>query len=481
VRTELRRFGGREVDTAGDGFLAAFDRPAEAVRCAAAIVERVQELGIDVRAGVHIGEAEVMGRKVGGMVVHTGARITQVAGPGTVLASETLRRLVPGARFGFEDHGVHRLKGVPEEHRLFVVSEVDGNRLAGPLASEEAARRREEIVPPPVRRRMGAAAGVVIVVAAAVGIAVAVLRPERAPRPPAPLHGAVVRLDPETGQVVQTIRGLPVGEGARTAQGVRPQLLAGEGGVWLLLVRGLLHIDPSTGTETVVRLSNRPGDVALGHRAVWTVPHGIGLAGTSVSGVDTSTLEEDVVTQLAEPQQVSHFRVATTSDRVWVVAGRDLLGIEPLSGDVEKEIALGYAADDLGAIGDDLLITDELDDLVVRFVPERGRAAETWQLQADPDVLATGADGSVWVLNLGGGAVTSLGPSGSVGAPIRVGSHSSDIAVGPDAVWVSDIDSGVVRRIDPELGREVDQLPVRGRPAAVAVDPVTGDLWVYLA
>ena len=118
---------------------------------------------------------------------------------------------------------------------------------------------------------------------------------------------------------------------------------------------------------------------------------------------------------------------------------------------------------------------------MVRFVPERGRAAETWQLQADPDVLATGADGSVWVLNLGGGAVTSLGPSGSVGAPIRVGSHSSDIAVGPDAVWVSDIDSGVVRRIDPELGREVDQLPVRGRPAAVAVDPVTGDLWVYLA
>jgi class 3 adenylate cyclase len=109
------------VDTAGDGFLAAFDRPAQAVRCAGAIVERVQDLGIDVWAGVHVGEAEVMGRKVGGMVVHTGARITQLADPGTVLVSETLKRLVPGARFGFEDRGVHRMKGVPEEHRVLAV------------------------------------------------------------------------------------------------------------------------------------------------------------------------------------------------------------------------------------------------------------------------------------------------------------------------------------------------------------------------
>jgi hypothetical protein len=280
---------------------------------------------------------------------------------------------------------------------------------------------------------------------------------------------------------MRTIRGLPVQEGARTAQGVRPQLLTGEGGVWLLLVRGLLHIEPSTGTETVVSLSNRPGDIALGHRAAWTVPHGIGLAGNTLSGVDTSTLEEDVVTQVAEPQQVSHFRVATTSDSVWVVAGSTLLEIEPLSGDVEREIALEYSADDLAAAGDDLLLTDELDNLVVRFDPERGQAAETWQLQADPDVLATGPDGSVWVLNVGGGTVTGLGPSGSVEAPIRVGSHSSDIAVGPDAVWVSDIEGGVTRRIDPELGREVDRIPVRGRPAALAVDPVTGDLWVYLA
>jgi hypothetical protein len=197
--------------------------------------------------------------------------------------------------------------------------------------------------------------------------------------------------------------------------------------------------------------------------------------------VDASTLEEDVVTPFGQAEQISHFRVATTSDRVWVVVGSDLVGIEPLEGQVKEEIALAYAADDVVGVGKDLLITDELDDMVVRFDPQRQRAAETWRLQADPDVLARGPDGSVWVLNVGGGAVTSLGPSGSVGAPIRVGSHSSDIAVGPEAVWVSDIEGGVVRRIDPELARAVDQLPVRGRPAALAVDPVTGDLWVYLA
>src|SRR5437867_12712096 len=91
VRGELRRFGGRELDTAGDGFFASFDNPGNAVRCAAALVEAVQELGIEIRAGLHLGQAEIVARKLGGAAVHVGARTMAQAGPAEVLTSGGLK------------------------------------------------------------------------------------------------------------------------------------------------------------------------------------------------------------------------------------------------------------------------------------------------------------------------------------------------------------------------------------------------------
>jgi class 3 adenylate cyclase len=113
VRRELRRFHGRERDTAGDGFFATFDEPTEAVHCALAIVDRVAALGLQVRAGVHIGETERIGQKVGGINVVTAARLMAMAGAGEVLTSGTLRDLVSGSDLRFEDRGTHVLKGVP--------------------------------------------------------------------------------------------------------------------------------------------------------------------------------------------------------------------------------------------------------------------------------------------------------------------------------------------------------------------------------
>jgi class 3 adenylate cyclase len=121
VRRELERFRGREIDTAGDGFLATFDGPARAVRCAAAIGEVVRDLGLEVRAGVHTGECELDDGKVRGIAVHTGARIAALAGPGEVLASSTVKDLVSGSGLEFEDRGQHELKGVPGEWRLYAV------------------------------------------------------------------------------------------------------------------------------------------------------------------------------------------------------------------------------------------------------------------------------------------------------------------------------------------------------------------------
>ena len=119
VRQELRRYRGEEVDTAGDGFLATFDGPARAIAAARSICNRVQSIGLDVRAGVHTGEVELLDGDVAGITLHIGARIATLAEPGEVLVSRTVRDLVAGSGISFEDRGIHGLKGVPEPWQLY--------------------------------------------------------------------------------------------------------------------------------------------------------------------------------------------------------------------------------------------------------------------------------------------------------------------------------------------------------------------------
>jgi pimeloyl-ACP methyl ester carboxylesterase len=120
VRVELDRFGGEEIDTAGDGFLATFDGPARAIRCGLAVVEGLRGLGLDVRAGVHTGEVERRtGDKPRGIAVHVGARVMSLGGAGEVLVSSTTRDLVAGSGLQFEDRGEHELKGIEGARRVF--------------------------------------------------------------------------------------------------------------------------------------------------------------------------------------------------------------------------------------------------------------------------------------------------------------------------------------------------------------------------
>ena len=122
VRRELDRFRGREVDTAGDGFMAAFDGPARAIRCASAIIEGVRPFGFEIRAGIHTGECEQIGGKLGGIAVHIAARVAAASQAGEVLVSQTVKDLVAGSGIPFEDRGTHQLKGVPDPWRLFTAT-----------------------------------------------------------------------------------------------------------------------------------------------------------------------------------------------------------------------------------------------------------------------------------------------------------------------------------------------------------------------
>ena len=123
MRRELARFGGREVDTTGDGFLATFDWPGRAIRCARALHDALARIGLAFRVGVHTGEVEVRGEQIGGLAVHIGARVAATGGGGDIVVSSTVKDLVAGSGLTFADRGEHDLKGVPGSWRLFAAED----------------------------------------------------------------------------------------------------------------------------------------------------------------------------------------------------------------------------------------------------------------------------------------------------------------------------------------------------------------------
>jgi class 3 adenylate cyclase len=166
TRTELARYGGRAIKTLGDGFLAVFEGPAKAIRCARSICAEVRPLGIELRAGVHSGECELRGDDLAGVAVNVGARIGALAGPSEVWVSSTVRELVLGSGLEFTERGAHVLKGVPGEWRLYAVSgdgrtdakpvsEVDRETAALTPGPREAMRPRDRVLLAGARRTPG--------------------------------------------------------------------------------------------------------------------------------------------------------------------------------------------------------------------------------------------------------------------------------------------------------------------------------------
>jgi len=169
VREGLREYGGRELDTAGDGVFARFDSsPASAVNFAVATADALRELGVEIRAGIHIGECEVFEGKLSGVNVHAAARTMALAGPGEILVTGSVRDLIRGAGFGFADRGVHELRGIEGEWRLFQVTSIEDSHRSPPLPEGEAKTRRGQIEPPRLVKRRRVRVTAVAVAAALV-------------------------------------------------------------------------------------------------------------------------------------------------------------------------------------------------------------------------------------------------------------------------------------------------------------------------
>jgi YVTN family beta-propeller protein len=464
VRQQLKRFGGREVDTAGDGFFATFDQPAAAIRCACAASDAVRDLGIEIRAGVHVGECEVMGRKLGGIAVHVGARVMAAAESGQVVVTGTTKELVSGSEIDFVDQGVHGLKGVQGEWRLFTVTAVDGTRRVPPSDAKVAAEQRATIQPTArlLRRSRLVAAGIGLLAAGAVA-ALLISRGfgDTDYLSHVPVN-SVGRIDPASNRIAEAIpvgakpTGVAAREGAlwvlRLDSGilVRIDLSSGEqqtestrgsptgiafddeGTVWVLnaLDHTVVSIDPD---ELVVRtqiddLPTGTRDIAFGEGALWVTNTIRG----KVHRIDpsTGTWEDVDLDDGARPTGV-----AVGGGVVWITNGRDLLRIDPSTNEAGTWTTLRFPADEVAFGGGAVWVTHQADDAVSRIDPDtrQARGVDTGNGPIGIDI----GDG-VWVTNSLDGTVWRIDPAtGRPSGTIRVGGSPEGIAVGQGGVWVA--------------------------------------------
>jgi class 3 adenylate cyclase/streptogramin lyase len=461
VRKQLKRFGGREVDTAGDGFFATFDQPARAIACAQALTEAFDRQGLQIRVGIHMGEVEVVGPKVAGVAVHIGSRVMSMAGPNEIVVSSTVRDLVSGSDLEFQDKGLHELKGVPSQWHLYSLEpptrEAEMAEAAG-LPRLEAETEERRLVTP-VRIAVGA--GLVVAVAA---VTFFQLRGEGLP---APRVNTVAKIDPSSGGVLGAV---PVG--------TTPTVLAnGEGGLWVANFddQTLQLIDLTSNTVGTARaITGAPTAIATGAGYVWVTSSFQGMLfrfdPKSAHGVVPITVGTGAS------------GVAFGEGSVWVTNSQQdtLLRIEPRSHAVQQTVKLPKGSNPEGvAVGARAVwVTESLAGKVAQVDPESGRVTQVPLLHGQPSAVAFG-EGYVWVTVPGDDSLTRIDPgSGQATTVDNVGDGPSGVAVGEGVVYVTNASSGTVARVSVETPKVLGQTKFASglSPDGVAV---AGDaVWV---
>jgi class 3 adenylate cyclase len=474
VRRELDRFGGREMDTAGDGFFATFGRPADAIRCAVSAADAVRELGIEIRAGVSFGEMESVGKKASGLVVNTAARVMSVAGPGEVLVPASVREIVQGGPISFTERGTHQLKGLEGEFRLFTVTEVDGAEPTSPLDPEEAAERRREIFPAGTSRRralsLGIAAGVLVLILA--GVLLATSGEKEPPAATGELHDTVAPFDVEQQRVGARIP-IDVGTDPMNLDFVDQPIAAGEGAVWALRGAFLVQIDPQHpdgSTVSDVGLGDSQ-TVATGFDSAWA------LSGRTVFKAHPGTGEATPFFEQPEPPGIQTWSLAL-GDAIWMAeSDGTLVRIDPHTGATEREEETGLAIELLATTRDRLWASMTLENLVVELDPSTLRAKGSPIPIGGGIQALSGRGEGLWVLD-GLGVVTRVNAETRASRTARVGEDATGIAVGRDAVWVGDL-GGSLYRIDPTT-LVLHEFEIGYAVLGVAVDPADDSVWRYL-
>lgn len=473
VRRELKRFGGREIDTAGDGFFATFREPAAAIACASAASEAVRELGVEIRAGVHFGECEQIGKNLSGITVVVGARIMALGGPGDVLVSGTVAELTRGAGYGMSDRGTHTLKGVGGEWKVFAIDAVDGAPRPGPLDPSEAAERRASIAHEEDRRRIGTPVligGLAVAVLAAVGLVFAFSRSSEAT---APQPDTIARIG--DGQSFDSV--VEMG-----AQAFPEAITVGGGNVWVVNVsnRTLMQVDPE-GSQ-VFGTASAPTGVAFADGRVWVT---YGFSSDPSRGMDVL----DPADHVMGPAQISlpnaSAPIAAGDDVLWIgdPLGSTVLRYDPASGGTTT-VALpdGSGVASIGAGDESVWVAAGRQPSVFRIdVTDPTKPVERFGTGGDlPTALSVAPDGTVWIVRRDADSVLSLSPSGSTSVDVGLGDQCdapNAVAATDGAVWVSCATSENVIQLNPADGSIVSSLAVDGDPGPLAADG-DGGVWV---
>jgi class 3 adenylate cyclase len=470
VRRALKRYRGREVDNAGDGFLAAFEDQVRAIRCACKISDDVRYLGIEVRAGCHVGQAEILGRKLGGITVHAGARVMAEAEPGEVLVSGVLRELVPASGFTFTDRGVHRLKGIEGEWHLFAVSSVDGDPRSPPLEPREAVHRREAIQPPKLaERRWGrvAIASSVLVLAIAAALLIA-----GRPKPIDIQPDSLVRIDPTTDEVVASVAVIDP-NGQLTI--VPPHQ------VWVLSEPNevISIVDASTmRTMAPVAVAGGTGGDAAGFGLVYAFKRVWVTAFNSVETLDPDTHFHGSNLRINGGPALLTARFG----RVWVMVhdAELAVGIDPEDLRVVVRAKTGSGGNGIGAGEGSVWVSNCSDGTVSKIDPTTGKASAIYL--GGPACTATVGIGfgSAWAADPQSGDVYRIDPATNKVTRIHVGRGSvgfaSDIAAFDGSMWMTCPGSRTVVRIDPLTNTVKDAIRLPWPPVALTVG--LGSVWV---
>ena len=495
VRAELRRHGGREEDTAGDGFFATFSEPAAGVQAAAAIVAGAQRLGLDVRCGLHSGELERIDSRLGGIAAHIAARVMATAGSAQIVVTGTVRDLVTGGGFEFAAAGDTELKGVPGRWMLYRLTLVDGVALPAPLEPDSAAdlRRRDQPTAALGVQRLGGALVAVAVVAGLVFVLV--LRPPGDTSAPsgAPSASAsgqlpitMFRIDPDGHQIVREVRDeyLSLGRPDRvwTVDGVlwqdtldslvRRDIETGEaldaidhpdgwvwtmfgfGSVWFVVdevpgspfFRVALHrVNPTSGLTLGTIEVGRVQDIAIARDAFFVLrPDGL------VSEVDpraNAIVDKDMIPfESGQPGPIS-----SIGGRVWIcecAAGRRITHWDPDADEVIRRVEFPQGG----------------------FILGDSRESSQGPISIDT--------GTVWLFDADARTLTPVnvttGDAGqSVGAPAEV--RFSEF--GLDSIWMTS-DAGVFRVPLDTLSLQTILPPDGALPGGIGVDEATGAVWV---
>ena len=472
VRRELKRFGGRELDTSGDGFFASFREPARAIGCACAAADAVRELGIEIRSGVHFGECEPIGRKLGGISVVVGARIMALGGAGDVLVSSTAAQLARGAGFGVEDRGIHALKGVEEEWRVAAVTSMDGQPRATALTQDDAQARLSAIEPGGSRLRGRTPIVVALVVALALIAALLRTVGDGEEQVAAGFPSGPVIIDAKTGKLLAAI---PRSNPAYEAGGAT----YGNGNFWLgadLTVA----VDPRTG-ELVTKFPvpvEDGGQVVVDGDTLWVAAFGEGVVKMDTRDgkvLDRWNIDEIVGGEPGGAHSAQSLAVGAGS--VWVdreVGSGEIVRLDPATGKVQH-VYDGLLGGFVNlAYGDGVIWSAGLGGMN-RIDPRTNQVTHV-DLPGVWNVAAGGGFG--WASDDRKGAVYQVDRHGHVVKEYDTGPGAHDMAFRDGTLWVSNQDVGTVVGIDV-ITRHLTTYRFGHPTGAIAAGP--GVLLVVLA